>query len=232
MQQWATATRAASVDVVMASACTFKSDGVAIVRSGWVWTPTEECRRLLATARQVAATQHPDALLVFIGSFQLADWQAPGDPVPRAVGDPTFDASYMAAAHDALTELETLGVPVLLATLPTPAWDPTAQWDAATIPGEGPVTMNDAGRARRFNDLNASVVASHPLVRLVPYAEFISEPDGSVSNALRPDGLHVNPASLAALMPRGLEAIFRDGYRSVSASPGAVREAGPTVWDP
>ena len=53
---------------------------------------------------------------------------------------------------------------------------------------------------KRLNALNRVLVATHPRTRLIPFAELISEPDGSVSADLRPDGMHLDPGKVPALL--------------------------------
>jgi hypothetical protein len=228
MQRWAAQTGRALVDVVMAPGCAFEQTGVAILRDGWEQTPRPACLSLLETARTVAAEHPPDAVIVFIGSIQLADWRLPDGSV-RAVGDPVFEQRYQVAADAALASLESIGAPVLWATVPVPSWDPSKQ--GFTPPGSGPLTINDAGRAARLNSLNRALArVGHPLVRLAPYAELISEPDGSVDPSLRPDGMHLAEDQVPGLMAGGLERLLRDAYRSVLTVQPDAQLAGRHVW--
>jgi hypothetical protein len=230
LQQWAADSGLAAVDVVSGPGCAFSQDGVAIMREGWTRPPGPACTGLLDAARAQASKSQPDVIVVFIGSIQIADWLYTGDTQVRAIGDPVFDARYVQAANDGLARLESLGAPVLLATLPVPNWDPTVQFPGATFPGTGPLTINDAGRAHLLDAVNRELMPSHAATRLFAYAELISEPDGSVSTKLRPDGMHLDPAEVPGLMRDGLEALLRDAYREVvRAHPSTVRP-GRTIW--
>ncbi len=213
LQVWAEQTREAVVDVVAGPGCTFEQSGVAILRDGWEQAPRPACVDLLRTARRVAGERQPDAVLLLIGSLQLADWRFGAGPT-QSLGDLGFEARYLEAAAAGLAVLEGLGAPVLWATLPVPAWDPAQQFGVEP-PGSGPLTINDAARTRRLNELNAVLVGAHPLVRLVPYAELLARPDGTISERLRPDGMHLAPDQVPGLMAGGFEAALRAAYLDV-----------------
>jgi hypothetical protein len=230
LQRWAEQTGRAAVDIVSGPACAFEQTGVTVFRDGWEVPVRPACLALLATARDVAEQHPPDAVIVFIGSTQVADWRLDGSPTTESIGQPVYDARYVRSANAALASLEALGAPVLWNTVPVPSWDPALQNHGQEPPGAGPITMNDAVRTRRLNELNATIVPAHPLVRLVPYAELVSEPDGGVDPHLRPDGLHLDPAVVPGLMADGLEALFRDAYRSVLDARPALGLAGSTAW--
>jgi hypothetical protein len=232
LQKWAAESGLAAVDIVTGPGCAFSQAGVAVLREGWTMTPTPACLSLLDAASDLAERTSPDVVVVFIGSIQIADWLYAGETETTAIGEPAFDARYDAATHAALQRLEGLGAPVLLATLPVPAWDPAVQFPGGTFPGSGPLSMNDAGRTRLLNDRNRALVASHPRTRMVAYAEMISNPDGSVSRDLRPDGMHVVPEAVPGLMRAGLEATLRDAYRDVVRAQPAAARPGRTIWTP
>jgi hypothetical protein len=214
LQQWARETGAAAVDVVSGPGCAFEQSGVAVIRDGWERSAPPACLELLASARTVAARHPPDAVIVLIGSIQLADWRVGAAPV-QAIGDPGFDARYSGTASSALSTLESLGAPVLWATLPVPAWEPSKQFTGYEPPGSGPLTINDAGRTARLNHLNRNLVGAHPLVRLFPYADLLIGPGGQVSNDLRPDGMHLDPDLVPELMQDRMEEALRAAYRDV-----------------
>jgi hypothetical protein len=232
MQRWAEQTGRVAVDVVSGPACAFEQTGVTVFRDGWEVPVRPACLALLDTARDVARRHPPDAVIVFIGSAQVADWRLGGAPTTEWMGQPAFDARYVKSANAALAALEALGAPVLWNTVPVSSWDPTMQNHGQEPPGSGALTINDAVRTARLNELNATLVQAHPLLRLVPYAELISEPDGSVDPHLRPDGLHLDPAIVPGLMGDGLEARLRDAYRSVLRARPALGLDGTTVWSP
>jgi len=92
--------------------------------------------------------------------------------------------------------------------------------------------MNDAGRTVRLNELTSSVVSGVSLAEMVPYAQRISGPSGTVDPAIRPDGLHLRPEVVPGIMNNGLEADLRAAYqRAAGRVPGSLRN-GPTVWSP
>src|SRR3712207_8113729 len=72
--------------------------------------------------RPPRSTLFPYTTLFRSGSAQLADWVLRGSDERTSFDDPEYGRRYVEAAHDALSELESLGIPVLLTTTPTPAW--------------------------------------------------------------------------------------------------------------
>ena len=229
LQSWAAETGRASVDVVGGPGCAFEQTGVSVLRPGWERPTQPACLELLQTARSTAVERPPDAVLVFIGSIQLADWRYADGPTLH-VGEEAFDVRYTAAANAALVELEALGVPVLWATLPVPNWEPSKQFAGWNPPGSGPLTINSSSRTALLNELNRRLVGRHPLVRLVPFAELISRPDGTVDERVRPDGLHVAPEAVPGLMVGGLEDLLRTSYSAVTAAIPSAAPKGVVTW--
>lgn len=199
MQEWA---RAAGkrVDLYYEYACTLLHEGEYLIREGWVYEQTDACAGLIDGAREAATQLNVDAIILFTGNFQVADWRAvPGVPF-SSVGDPVVDAQVLAALTDSIAGLAAAGVPVLVADLPVPAWDADAPTPTGTLPGNGPPTINDAGRVAAMNRLTATAVAAVPLARLLPWASILAGSDGVIEPSDRVDGLHVDPAVSESLM--------------------------------
>jgi len=130
--------------------------------------------------------------------------------------DPHRRARFRPAVRErrqaALGRLAGLGIPILFTTTPVPAVP--VRGDGL---GSGPFKMNDAGRTGRLNQLSAGAVVGQSLAAMVPYAERISNLDGTVSPSLRPDGLHLRQNLGSGVMDRGLEADLRGAYQQVTA---------------
>jgi hypothetical protein len=230
MQTWATATQAAEVDVVAQLGCTFLLAGQFRIRDGWVQPPAKPCLNLVDDAIRAADDLKPDAIVVFIGSVQLADWQLPGDAQYRGMGDPVLDSQYVVAATDAITRLEAVGVPVLIADVATPNWDPDFR-GKGILPGSGRVTINDAERAGRLNQLNATIIGPRPQSRVISYAGKLQRADGTVDSNLRPDGLHLTPTAAADIMSAWLANDLIAAYQSVTTAVPTTRTR-TTTWAP
>jgi hypothetical protein len=230
IRTWAQGNGRATVDVVGTNGCALQQDGDAILRDGWTEPKNGNCPYLIDYTTQVASGSQPDLIVLFIGSNQLSDWLLPGQTVANHIGEPAFDQLYTGAATAALRRLASLGIPILFTTLPVPSWDPAIQTGDPTYPGTGPIKMNDAGRTRRLNDLTASVVASLPLTATASYAARISNPDGSVSTSIRPDGVHLAPAAVPGIMDRGLEADLRASYQQVVRRVPSAARGGRHAW--
>jgi hypothetical protein len=227
MQEWGARTGRVEVDVVGAPACSFFQEGDIVYREGWQEAPSPACLNLLDRIEDVAADRRPDAVVLFIGSAQLADRVVPGTSTRTAMGDPAFDAAYDSAAGAALARLAALGPPVLWATVPTPAWVPEMTVPNTDLPGDGPVTMNDAGRAARLRELDAPLAAAYG-IEVVPYAEHLTRPDGTVDPRLRPDGLHLAVDAVHEAMDTWLEAELRAAFNR-AAGDADVRATRWTV---
>ena len=83
-------------------------------------------------------------------------------------------------------------------------------------PGHGPVSVNDPVRLVRLGELDDAVAADRPWVRRVPYARYLMGEGGTVPSSIRPDGLHVDPDAVPAMMVAGFEAELAAAYRAVA----------------
>jgi len=230
IRTWARNSGRAQVDVVGTNGCALQQDGTAILRDGWPEPKNGNCPSLISYTVDVARRLQPDAIILFIGSNQLSDWLLPGQTVANHILEPAFDQLYTSAAGAALRQLGSLGIPVLFTTLPVPAWDPVVQTGNPNTPGTGPIKMNDAGRAMRLNQLTASVVSGVPQTVMTPYSARISNPDGTVPTAIRPDGVHLSPSAVPAIMNGGLEADFRASYQQVTRRLPSAARGGRHFW--
>lgn len=104
------------------------------VREGYTFEP-KGCSTLFSTAAAEARRSEVDAIVVFVGSPQLVDWQLVGREGWQHFGTGDYEGLYIAALRAAARSLLAVGVPVLWEDVPVPAWD--------LVPGAGPVTMND-----------------------------------------------------------------------------------------
>jgi len=186
------------------------------IRDGYEFEP-EGCSELFETAADQARAVGADAIVVWIGSSQLADWQlAQGGPW-QYVGQDAFDLRYADALRLAGSQLAEAGVPVLWADVPTPDWDlaEMGRLIGATLPGSGQVTLNDPARAERLNLMDQEIVPSMPFAQRWAYAATLEEPDGTISRETRPDGLHVSEAGIRRALASGMFDLMRQAYLSV-----------------
>jgi peptidoglycan/LPS O-acetylase OafA/YrhL len=214
MQAWADGSGRAYVDVIADGGCTLMFEGLLRVREGWVRDVNPLCPPLIDTAVDVATERPYDAVILMIGSLQLADWQLPQWTDWRGIGDPILDARYQVALAGALTKLTALGVPVLVADVPVPDWRPEDM--GLPWPGSGPVTINNSQRTARLNELTAAVVARFPAAQLVPYAATLAGPDGEIDDDVRFDGMHMDVPAVIELMDGGYDAVLDRSYDAVT----------------
>jgi len=230
MRTWGQKNGRAQVEVVGTNGCALQQDGVAYWRDGWAQPQNGACLNLIEYTVQVANQFRPDMIILFIGSNQLSDWLLPGQTVASHIGETAFDQLYLDAATAALRKLASVGIPVLFASLPVPAWDPGIQTGNPDYPGTGPIKMNDAVRTRRLNELTALAVRSVPLAQMALYAERISNPDGTVSASIRPDGVHLRQDVVPAIMDSGLEGDLRASYQQVVRRVPSAALGGAHTW--
>jgi peptidoglycan/LPS O-acetylase OafA/YrhL len=227
MQRWADKTGVASVDRVGGPGCVLHQEGLAAMRPGWLYEPNGGCILLANLIIDQAQKDDADAVVLMIGSVQLADWVATASAVPTSIMDPAYAGRYRATFDRMLDVLSAqLEIPIFVATIPGPRWVPVNE------PGTGDLTMNSVTRARRFNQINASVVAEHPRARMVPFAEAVDDANGWVDLSLHSDGLHIDPPKVPGVMDRGLEDQLRAAYQSVVRALPSLRRPGATLWWP
>jgi peptidoglycan/LPS O-acetylase OafA/YrhL len=227
MQQWASDKGYASVDRTGGPGCVLHQEGLAYMRPGWLYQPNPGCLLLGDLIVQDARKDNADAVVLMIGTIQLADWVIADGAPHTSLLDASYANRYRATFDAVLDQLSTqLNVPIFVATVPGPRWVPV---DAK---GTGDLTVNSIVRSRRLNQINASVVAEHPRARMVDFASYVSDPDGWVDMSLHPDGVHIDPRKVPGVLDRGLMDQLRAAYRSVVTAVPSVRKPGATIWWP
>ena len=218
------------VDVASDSGCTLLPGDRVRLRQGVEYT-APRCDGVYDWAVNQASAV--DAVVVFIGSSQLADRQYFGDPRWRSVDDLQVATAYTAALNTFLDRFRATGRPVLYADLPVPNWDLDSFFRALGAPpvGSGPTTLNDPARTAALNALDAVAVSPRPAVRRVPYAELLAAREAELGHSLREDGLHLDDASVADLADHGLYAALQDAYHGVTSDPASgIVEVPGTTW--
>jgi hypothetical protein len=220
------------LDVVWGNGCTALTGKAALVRDGYIAKP-KDCDTLFDRAADSVATNQPDAVLVFIGSSQLLDWRFGADPTWHNILEPPFDAQYVVALRTAVEKLAAGGVPILWADLPIPAWDLDKFGEelGSPLPGSGPVTMNSPPRTAELNELTVVTFTPETNVVIWPYAEHLSNPDGSVDPSLRPDGLHLSMDGVATIADAWLYQDLHASYLdALQMFPTTLSAARATAW--
>ncbi|MTV24590.1 acyltransferase [Nitriliruptoraceae bacterium ZYF776] len=231
LQAWATRTGQLQVSVVSSPGCAVHAGEVARYRPGFEFTPSG-CDRLFPTAVDEVARTDADALVVLLGSPQLADWRFPGRATWTDLRDRGFQDDYVARLRTTLdTTLAAVAgaspVPILWADVPVP------QWDLASFgtliggepPGIGPPVINDPARTEILNRRTAQVLDAVPGATGIAYVAGLAGPDGVVERADREDGLHLSRAQVERaadtwLLP-AIEAAFVDALRELGHQPDA-----------
>jgi peptidoglycan/LPS O-acetylase OafA/YrhL len=230
LREWGARTGRLEVTTVSGSGCSTYTGTRFRVRDGYTFTP-KGCDQLFATAVGEATRVGADAIVVFIGSSQLADWEFPGLDGWRHIGEPAVDAEYAERLRAAATTLAGAGIPVLWADVPRPEWDldEFGVLLGGALPGSGPVSLNDPARWSRLTELDAGGLQGLRGVARWPYAAVVSELESA--EEIRPDGLHVSSEGMAALADGGVFEALGAAYRSVVATGVAPpADRGPTTW--
>lgn len=230
LSAWGAKTGQLEVATVSGPGCSTYTGTRFRVREGYTFTP-KGCDRLFVTAAEEAQRIGADAIVVFIGSSQLADWEFPGLEGWRHLGEPAVDTEYSQRLRSAAVTLSAAQVPVLWADVPRPEWDLDEFGGLLgnAVPGTGPVSLNDVERWTRLEALDDAGLRDLPLVARWPYAAVVA--DLEVSREVRPDGLHVSPDGMAALADGGVFDALAAAYNAVVAR-GSVppRTGAPVSW--
>ncbi|WP_436795424.1 acyltransferase family protein [Actinospongicola halichondriae] len=221
----------AEIYVLNDNGCTVLPYAEAIYRAGMV-TKTS-CHDIIGQGVAAVDKVDPDLIVVFLGSAQLVDARFDDLVGVHSILEEKIRTRYRRALGAAVADLDALGIPVLWADLPPVEWDVEAfnELTGASFPGVGPVSTNDPARAATLNRIDADVIGAARNVRRWDYTAGITGPDGTISLADRPDGLHLAPAAATriareSLLPRLTEA-FR---RLVGDSSATLAPREPTTW--
>jgi peptidoglycan/LPS O-acetylase OafA/YrhL len=232
LTDWAADTGRLRVTTVTSAGCAAYSGTRMRVREGYEFSP-KGCDDLFTTAARTAVEQQADAIVVWIGSSQLADWTYEGRDGWFGINDPEVRRGYERALARTLTELAAAGVPVLWADLPVPQWDleEFGKRLGGPLPGSGAVTLNDPARAAVVSEINAATVPGNPMVVLWPWRAHLESPDGTISRAVRPDGLHVDEARVGEFAEAWLFDVLDQSYDEVVARrPPGLRAPADHTW--
>jgi peptidoglycan/LPS O-acetylase OafA/YrhL len=189
------------------------------IREGYEFQP-HRCDELFPKAAAAARELDADAIVVFIGSSQLADWEYADLEGLHHLGEPVIDSRYGLALDRVLGELAGAEVPILWATVPLPKWDLEVFSDVigSPVPGDGPITLNDPPRTVRLNELNQANVPGSSLAALWPYAARLAGPDGEIPKRIRPDGLHLSESGVREVAGAWLFDELGAAFRAVVAA--------------
>jgi peptidoglycan/LPS O-acetylase OafA/YrhL len=218
LEKWGEATGRLQVVTVSEPGCGLIAGSKFQIREGYTFEP-QRCDQLMPKAATVAQNLDADAIIVFFGSSQLADWQYYGLDGLHHIDEPEVDLRYGDAMARVMAELSVAGRPILWATVPLPMWDLAvfSQMIGQPVPGEGPISLNDPPRTVRLNQLNDAQVPQYPMAVLWPYAARLVGPDGTISKKIRPDGLHLSEDGVKQVASAWLFDVLGQAYRTVEA---------------
>lgn len=232
LHTWGQESGRLQVTSVTSSGCAAYSGKLMRVRQGYEFSP-KGCDTLFTTAADTARSQNVDAIVVFIGSSQLADWTYQGQDGWHSILEGPVTSAYTSALAGVLDKLTSVGVPVLWADLPTPNWDleTFGEITGGPLPGSGPVTLNDAARAEVVNRTTSRAIAGRPLAVVWPWTANLAGGGGDIPRSVRPDGLHVDEDKVGDFADSWLFPLLDSSYDSVTARhPAGLRPPRDNAW--
>jgi peptidoglycan/LPS O-acetylase OafA/YrhL len=140
---------------------------------------------------EIAAVR-PNVIVVMYGTWDVADRLIPGDTVWRSIGDPVYDNWLRGQISSAIDLMTAQGSTVV--------WLMHPHIRVGITEGlRGPFPEEDPGRMDRLNRLIREVIATKPRAQVLDLEAYMrSLPEGEMSLADRPDGIHwAAPAALA-----------------------------------
>jgi peptidoglycan/LPS O-acetylase OafA/YrhL len=230
LRRWGQRHGALDVSVVASPGCPVLAGERSRYREGFEFVP-QGCERLATVAVEEARRIGADAIVVFMGAAQLADWRYTGDERWRDITQADVVAAYREALSRTLAKLGTAGVPVLWADMPVPEWDPDATGTmlGRPVPGEGPPVTNDPERTGALYDATGATLERHAGAVVLPYAAGMSGPDGRMRPGATADGLHMSEEQAEAAAEAWLVRAIADSHRAALAELGRA-PGEPLAW--
>jgi hypothetical protein len=130
-------------------------------------------------------------VLVMFGTWDVADRKIPGDTQWRSIGDPVYDKWLRGQISDVIDTMTAQGATVLWLTQP--------YIQEVGTSAKGPFPEESHQRMDEFNAMVREVVATKPRAEVLDLQAHMRKlPEGEMSLADRPDGIHwTKPAALA-----------------------------------
>ncbi len=141
--------------------------------------------------QEISAIQ-PQIILVLFGTWDVSDRLIPGDTRWRAIGDPVYDKWLRGQISDAIDAMTAQGATVVWLTSPY-IQDGIDSGAKGSFPEESRTRMDE------LNQMIREVVATKPRAQMLDLQRHMRTlPEGEMSLADRPDGIHwAKPAALA-----------------------------------
>lgn len=229
LRSWGAQTGRLEVSAVFSPGCAVLEGVTARYREGFEFTP-DGCDRLFPTAVLEVDEIDADALVVFIGSPQLADWRYPDREGWHDITQPEIGEAYRQQLDEVLDDLATTEVPVLWADTPVPDWD-VDQFGAmlgGQLPGSGEPVINEPERTEALNRHTLAGLDGQVGAVTVPYADGLAGPDGEIESDDRIDGLHLSEEQVVEAAETWLMSALDDAYQEALAERG---ERPPVEFD-
>ena len=144
--------------------------------------------------REIAQIR-PHVIMVMYGSWDVTDRLMPGSDQWRSIGDPVYDNWLRGEISAAIDTMTAQGATVVWLMQPHIRVGIVEQL-------KGPFPEEDPVRMDRFNQLVREVVATKPRAMILDLeAHMRTLPEGEMSLADRPDGVHWTASAAFALAP-------------------------------
>lgn len=221
LRDWGARTGRLQVSAVFSPGCAVLEGVTARYREGFEFSP-DGCDRLFPVALQEVRDVEADALLVFIGSPQLADWRYADRSGWHDITDPALARAYRHELDLVLDLMTASGVPVLWADVPVPDWD-VEQFGAllgGELPGFGEPVINEPARAEVLDHHTRAGLDATPGAVVIEFAAGLGGADGRIGPGDRIDGLHLSNDQVAEAAETWLVDAIADAYRRAWAELG------------
>ncbi len=143
------------------------------------------------TLPQEISQIRPQVILVLFGTWDVADRLIPGDTRWRSIGDPVYDRWLRGQISDIIDTMTAQGATVV--------WLSHPHIQEIEGAAQGPYPEETPARMDAFNAMVREVVATKPRAQMLDLEGHMRTlPEGEMSLADRPDGIHwAKPAALA-----------------------------------
>lgn len=230
IQEIGAADGVAEVHLLALPGCATLTQQEVLLREDAPWL--SPCGDIFDQALAAAADLDPDAVVVMLGSLQVADARYEGmGSTYRSFLDQAVVSAYTRRVGQAMDSLARLHMPVLWADLPTPTYNlDNINGLPSTTPGVGPYTGDEPARSAKLNAIDRQAANARPHVERWSYAAALGVLPGRTPAPTRVDGLHIDLEQAPAIVRTEIFPRLTAAYRAaVAATPSLGR---PTAWLP
>ncbi len=221
LRPWLRAEARAAVLEVGGRACRLGDDTEYERQGRWRRRPAGTCDGFPSKWGEIAEAHGLDLAIVLIGPHEVRNRRLEPAGESRALGDPRLDAVVARGIRSGIDSLRAAGIPTVWLTAPSIRLrlqpDPDHRSEAEA---------SDPARMQRLNELIHDAAAEQPdAVAVVDLASFVRAwPDGEMSGALRPDGVHFAPDAIRQITREWLGPEILRAHKALRPATAASRD--------